>query len=59
MRRHPLHLVWVDAAGVEHDDTVLPLAVFTRAGEEFLLVRDADGRSLDLRLDRIRTDPPG
>ncbi|HHQ41082.1 MAG TPA: transcriptional antiterminator, Rof [Chromatiales bacterium] len=53
LRRRALTLAWRDPAGATHLERVLPLDVRTRAGAEYLLVRRADGRELEVRLDRI------
>jgi transcriptional antiterminator Rof (Rho-off) len=52
-RRQRLQLVW-NADGVDHTQSVLPTDMETRAGEEFLLARDAHNNPLKIRLDKIR-----
>lgn len=48
-----LRLSWHEA-NVVYDQVVTPTGLETRAGEEFLLFRDAAGHSTQVRLDRIR-----
>ncbi len=52
LRRLPLWIAYVDAAGVRRRERVCPRDVYTRAGAEWL---EAEGGSglLALRLDRI------
>ncbi len=54
MHRQPLRLAWQDVRGTTHLETVMPLDLFTRSGEEFLVCRTARGAVLRLRLDRIQ-----
>ncbi len=53
LRRRRLRLTWRDGAGLTRIDTVRPLDLETRAGEEFLLIEDSAGRRVRIRLDRI------
>ncbi len=53
MRRRRLRLTWRDEDGLTRIDTVRPLDLETRAGEEFLLIEDSAGRQRRIRLDRI------
>ena len=54
LQRRNLHLIWRDT-NVIYDQVVTPLNLQTRNGEEFLLVRNANGDKFDVRLDRIRS----
>lgn len=53
MHRRRLHLIW-DEGNVTYDRIVTPLNLRTTAGEEFLVMRLADGEDREVRLDRIR-----
>jgi Rho-binding antiterminator len=53
LRRHRLRLSWRDAGGLARIDTVTPVDLATRGGEEFLVIEQSDGHRLDVRLDRI------
>ena len=53
MRRQQLVLSWADEAGTVDACTVTPLDLFTRQAQEFLRLRDAQGREHTVRLDRI------
>ena len=53
MQRRRLWLSWQDAQQATHTDMVSPLDLYTRAGAEFLRVRDQEDRIQDIRLDRI------
>lgn len=53
LRRRRLHLVW-DEGNVTFDRIVTPLNLRTAAGEEFLVMRLADGDVREVRLDRVR-----
>lgn len=53
MHRSPMHLVWNDG-NVVYDQTVTPLNLHTRQGEEFLVLRLEDGETREVRLDHIR-----
>lgn len=48
-----LHLIWHDG-NVIHDQVIMPLNLRTAAGQEFLVLRLANGEVRELRLDRIR-----
>ncbi len=52
-RHQRLQLVWQEA-GMDHAQSVLPTDLETRAGEEFLIARDANNHPLKIRLDKIR-----
>lgn len=52
LRRQPLWITYVDAAGERQRTRVWPRDVYARAGAEWLEAESADG-SLTLRLDRI------
>lgn len=54
LKRRPLRLIWREG-NVIYDQIVQPVNLETRAGEEFLLFRRADGSSASARLDHIRT----
>lgn len=50
-----LRLSWTDEGGGAHLSVVVPVDLQTRSGHgEFLIARDAEGRQLEIRLDRIR-----
>lgn len=53
MHRRPLQLSWTDD-NVYHHERVTPLNLETRSGEEFLILRTADGELRRVRLDKIR-----
>ena len=53
LRRRQLRLCWRED-NVIYDQTVTPVGLETRAGEEFLVFLDADGSRRRVRLDRIR-----
>ncbi len=53
LRRRRLRLSWRDAGGLARIDTVTPIDLETRSGEEFLVFEQSDGHRLDVRLDRI------
>ena len=52
-----IRLEWRDGTTERRRETVLPIDLVTRRGEEFLVVRMDDGRSADIRLDRILAFP--
>lgn len=54
MHHERLRLVWQDAAGVLHMESVLPCDLQTRCHVEYLHARRADNSVLILRLDWIR-----
>lgn len=53
LHRHRLHLVWGED-NATFDQVVTPLNLLTRAAQEFLVVRLANGETREVRLDRIR-----
>lgn len=53
MHRRPMHLTWQDG-NVIYDQVVTPLNLRTACGEEFLILRRADGTTAEVRLDLIR-----
>ena len=53
LQRKPLRISWRDAQGENHVAALLPVDLVTRNHEEFLVVRDEQQRSLELRLDYI------
>ena len=53
MHRQILQLTWQDADGTVHIGSCRPLDLRACQGEEFMLVRDASGVELEIRLDRI------
>ena len=53
LRRRRLRLSWRDAGGLARIDTVKPVDLETRGGEEFLVIEQSDGHRVDVRLDRI------
>ena len=53
LQRRRLRLSWRDDGGLARIDTVTPLDLETRSGEEFLVIEQSDGHRLDVRLDRI------
>ncbi|MGD8379973.1 MAG: transcriptional antiterminator, Rof [Gammaproteobacteria bacterium] len=48
-----LVLCWRDTSGIAHLESLMPLDLETRRGEEFLIARTRAGRSICLRLDHI------
>lgn len=56
-RRQRLRLVW-NAEGVDHTQSILPIDLETRGGEEFLIARDAHDNPFKIRLDKIRNVIP-
>lgn len=58
MQRRTVALRWRDAAGATFAESVLPVDLFTRAGEEFMRVRRADGSETTIRLDFITACDP-
>ncbi len=55
LQHRRLRLAWdVEASNVVCDHVVTPLDLKTLKGEEFLIMRDTDGATVELRLDRIR-----
>lgn len=53
LRRRRLRLSWRVAGGLTRIDTVTPIDLETRRGEEFLVIEQSDGHRVDVRLDRI------
>jgi transcriptional antiterminator Rof (Rho-off) len=53
MRRECLRVRWHDAAGAARVSVGTAMDVYTRQGEEFLLLEPAPGQRLAIRLDRI------
>lgn len=54
LRHRRLRISWRDTAGETHIATLRPRDLQTRSGAEFLIARDQDGQSLELRLDWIQ-----
>ncbi len=48
-----LRTSWRDGTGMTHIETLQPLDLITSHGEEFLRARQADGQTIELRLDHI------
>ncbi|MGD8935230.1 MAG: transcriptional antiterminator, Rof [Thiogranum sp.] len=53
LRQKRLRICWHDADGQSHIDVLMPIDLFTRSSEEFLLLDRGDGEPFELRLDRI------
>ncbi|HYQ73339.1 MAG TPA: Rho-binding antiterminator [Gammaproteobacteria bacterium] len=53
MHHERLRLSWRDARGDVHIGIVTPIDLRTRNGAEFLVVREQDGETRSIRLDRI------
>jgi Rho-binding antiterminator len=53
MRRWKLRIGWKDEAGLSHVETLLPVDLQTRQGEEFLIAETVAGERLVIRLDQI------
>ncbi|HSN18711.1 MAG TPA: transcriptional antiterminator, Rof [Gammaproteobacteria bacterium] len=53
MHRTPLILSWRGNDGLDHLETLLPQDLETCRGEEFLVLLNAAGEQLKVRLDRI------
>lgn len=53
MHRDRLRLSWRDATGNAHIGVVTPTDLRTREGQEFMVVTEQDGATLEIRLDRI------
>lgn len=51
--RRRLHLRWRTPDGKVRDESIKPLDVVARNGEEFLLLRDAAHNEISVRLDHI------
>lgn len=58
LKRQRLHLRYRDESGMEHAADLLPVDVYTRAGEEWLKVQDLAGSESTIRLDRILASRP-
>ena len=53
MQHRKLAIRWLEDEQTEHSATVIPLDLYTRNSEEFLLVRNPEGNEQPIRLDRI------
>ena len=53
LRRRRLRLSWRAAGGLTRIDTVTPIDLETRSGEEFIVIEQSDGHRVEVRLDRI------
>jgi len=53
MQRQQLRMSWTTGSQPVTACTVIPVDILTRAGQEFLLVRDEKDREHTIRLDRI------
>ncbi len=53
MQHRKLHLCWRDDGQTVQSGTVTPLDLYTADGEEYIIVRDAQGSQKHIRLDRI------
>ena len=51
----PIPLRWREPGQEEQQQTVIPVDLKTRKGEEFLIVKTRAGETLEIRLDWIRT----
>lgn len=58
MHRRRLRLAWRRGDGSDHAGERRALDMLTRAGEELLVVEDADGSREEIRLDRITRAEP-
>lgn len=58
MRGERVTLRWRDDDGRVRQARVRPVDLLTRRGEEFLRVRDHEDRTLDIRLDHVRSLSP-
>ncbi len=58
MHRQTLQVRWQDEDGQQYEGVLTPKDVYTRAGEEFLVLEDENGARLELRLDRILSADP-
>jgi Rho-binding antiterminator len=58
LRQKRLRICWHDAHGQSHIDVFTPIDLFTRRGEEFLVLDRGDGEPFELRLDRISNTEP-
>ncbi len=53
MRKWKLRIAWQDTAGLSHIETLMPLDLQTRQGEEFLIATTMHGARIEIRLDQI------
>jgi len=53
MHRDRLRLTWRDPGGEMHIASVIPTDLRTRAGAEYLTVIQQNGKTCEIRLDRI------
>jgi len=53
LHRRRMHLVWEDG-NVVYDQVVIPLNLRTTEGQEFLLLKQENGDTREVRLDHIR-----
>ncbi|UCC55805.1 MAG: transcriptional antiterminator, Rof [Gammaproteobacteria bacterium] len=58
MHRQPLRLSWRDTQGMIHIAVYRPLDMYTRQGEEFMVVMDTDRKESHIRLDYILSYNP-
>jgi len=56
LRGKPIRLRWRAPGQDEQEQTVIPIDLLTRKGEEFLVVRTREGERLDIRLDWIKAE---
>ena len=54
LRGQPMRLRWRAPDRDEQEQTVIPVDLLTRKGEEFLVVKTRDGEKLEIRLDWIK-----
>ena len=52
-QRRRLQLTWYDGDGASRTETVTPVDLYARRGEEFLRVARSGGQEDEIRLDRI------
>ncbi len=58
MHRRTMLLTWQDENSEMHTATLLPVDMITRDKQEFLIVRDNNAMTFEIRLDKIiKTDP--
>ena len=53
MHQRPLRMHWNESPDVNHKLTVVPIDLYTPDGQEFLKIRDDQGQTRVIRLDRI------
>ena len=58
MQHRSCRLGWHDANGTVHIQVVTPTDLYTRDGEEFMVVADTNGVTQEIRLDRLRHCTP-